>query len=130
MVRLPGSMSWHDLMTRDTLAAKDFYASVFGWQFTVMDPAGDYSTVFGDSPSGMICAVGAMDAGVPEQVPAHWRVYFSVTGTDDAVERVRAGGGSVQSEPWDTPYGRMSQVSDPQGATFVLIDHSTAQMPA
>jgi predicted enzyme related to lactoylglutathione lyase len=130
MVRLPGSMSWHDLMTRDTLAAKDFYAAVFGWEFTVMDPVGDYSTVPGDSPWGMICAVGAISTGVPEQVPAHWRVYFSVTGTDQAVERVRQGGGSLLSGPWDTPYGRMSEVCDPQGATFVLIDHSTAQMPA
>jgi predicted enzyme related to lactoylglutathione lyase len=76
----------------------------------------------------MICAIGAMDASVPPEVPAHWRVYFSVTDADAAVQRVRDGGGTVQAAPLDTPYGRMAQVTDPQGAPFILIDHAIGQM--
>jgi predicted enzyme related to lactoylglutathione lyase len=72
----------------------------------------------------MICAVGALDPATPFDVPAHWRVYFSVTDADAAAQRVRDGGGSIGVEPTDTPYGRMSMVADPQGAAFVLIDHA------
>lgn len=126
-VRLPGSMSWHDLMTRDPKAARAFYGAVFGWQFSPIGADLDeYATVAGDSPSGMICAIGAMDASVPADVPAHWRVYFSVTDADAAVQRVRDGGGTVQAAPVDTPYGRMAQVTDPGGAAFILIDHAVS----
>jgi len=128
-VRLPGSMSWHDLVTRDPEAARAFYSAVFGWQFTpIGTDLDEYATVSGESPSGMICAIGAMDASVPAEVPAHWRVYFSVTDADAAVQRVRDGGGTVQAAPVDTPYGRMAQVTDPQGAPFILIDHAIGQM--
>ncbi len=127
-IRRPGSMGWHDLMTRDPGAARAFYGAVFGWRFTALGTDIDeYATVAGESPSGMICAVGALDASVPAGVPAHWRVYFSVTDADAATQRVRDGGGVVHASPVNNPYGRMAQVADPQGASFILIDHTVRE---
>jgi predicted enzyme related to lactoylglutathione lyase len=69
----------------------------------------------------MICGIGAMSDGVPTEVPAHWRVYFGVTDADSAVETALDGGGQVQMESADTPYGRMAVLSDPQGGNFVIV---------
>ena len=35
------------------------------------------------------------ERGVPDEVPAHWQVYFAVEDTDAAVEQVKQSGGSV-----------------------------------
>jgi len=109
----PGAPSWFDLQTRDLPAAQAFYAKVFGWQHVPMGDGSEYSTVPGD---------------VPADVPAHWRVYFAVGDTDGAASTTSAQGGSVVMEPSDSPYGRMSILADPQGASFVVLGPlSTAQ---
>lgn len=79
-----------------------------------------YSTVPGDMPSGMICGLGAIGDDVPAHVPAHWRVYFAVADTG-AAATTSAQGGSVVMEPSDTPFGRMAVLTDPQGASFVVM---------
>jgi len=124
----PGAPSWFDLQTRDLPAAQAFYTAVFGWQHLAMGDGSDYSTVPGDMPGGMICGLGAIGADVPADVPAHWRVYFAVGDADGAASTTAAQGGSVVMEPSDTPYGRMSILTDPQGASFVVLGPvSTAQ---
>jgi len=47
-------------------------------------------------------------------------VYWDVTDVDAAVARVEELGGTVVDAPTDTPYGRMSTVTDPAGAQFKL----------
>jgi uncharacterized protein len=48
-------------------------------------------------------------------------VYFAVTGADATVAKAAELGGSVLAEPFDTPVGRMAVISDPQGATFSIL---------
>jgi predicted enzyme related to lactoylglutathione lyase len=43
------------------------------------------------------------------------------TDTDLAARRATAAGGTVQGDPWDSPYGRIATVQDPLGATFRVI---------
>jgi predicted enzyme related to lactoylglutathione lyase len=52
--------------------------------------------------------------------PSHWLAYFSVTDTDAAVAAAVAGGGSLQGEPMNSPFGRMAFLTDPDGAVFAL----------
>jgi predicted enzyme related to lactoylglutathione lyase len=65
-----------------------------------------------------------MDASgfLPEGVPAHWSVYFSVDGTDAAIAKVIELGGSVVRPAEATPYGRLATVADATGSQFKLID--------
>ncbi|MCW2918576.1 MAG: hypothetical protein JWN52_6644 [Actinomycetia bacterium] len=44
-----------------------------------------------------------------------------MTDTDLAARRATAAGGTVQGDPWDSPYGRIATVQDPLGATFRVI---------
>ena len=46
-----------------------------------------------DMVGGMIDITGV----VPDEVPAHWLVYFTVADADAALEKVKGGGGDVRT---------------------------------
>jgi uncharacterized protein len=116
-----GALSWNELGTRDPDAAKAFYAAVFGWSFrdSEMGEMGTYTEWLNgeDSIGGMMDVSGRM----PDEVPAHWLVYFAVENTDAAVETVKSSGGSVSFGPVDIPAGRFAMAADPPGAAFAVI---------
>jgi hypothetical protein len=66
---------------------------------------------------------GMVDIGgrAPDEVPAHWLVYFAVEDVDAALAQAKAGGGNVAVEPIDTPAGRLAILTDPFGAAFAVI---------
>lgn len=116
---LPGAMSWNELACRDVEGAKAFYTNLLGWGIDVQQ-YGEFTytavTVNGRVNGGMYDM-----AGLPDEIPAHWFVWFTVDGTEEAVERARGLGAAVQREPWDSPFGRMAVLSDPQGPAFGIV---------
>ena len=122
VVNEPGALSWNELNTRDVEGAKTFYGAVFGWAFedNDMGEAGRYTTILlGEDMVGGILDMTERD--VPEQVPAHWQVYFAVEDTDATIDQTKQRGGSVMVEPIDIPAGRFSILTDPHGASFAVI---------
>ncbi len=118
----PGAPSWFELMTRDYEGALSFYRTVYRWETDVVGDSGElrYSTM--RNPDGEGELAGVMDASgfLPEGVPSHWSVYWSVEDVDAAISKVTSLGGSVVIPPRDTPYGRLAQTADPAGAHFNL----------
>lgn len=115
-----GSITWNEFMTRDYEGTKTFFAEVFDYTYTDFGSEGfDYSTI--EVQGNTVGGIGALSADVPAEVPAHWRQYFAVDDTDEAVNEVVRLGGSVLDPAADRPYGRQAQVADPQGAAFVVI---------
>lgn len=112
-----GAVVWNEFMTRDFDAAKDFYATVFGYTYTAMGD--DYATV--ELDGNTVGGIGRLPAEVPSQVPPHWRCYFAVEDADAAAARVEELGGTITRRPMDMPYGRHADVADPQGAMFAII---------
>jgi predicted enzyme related to lactoylglutathione lyase len=116
-----GALTWNELNTRDTGAAKAFYGAVFDWTFEDMEVenVGTYTgiKVGEDTVGGMLDITGR----VPDEIPANWLVYFAVDDTDAAVAKLRELGGSVMMEPVDIVAGRFAVVSDPFGAVFAVI---------
>jgi predicted enzyme related to lactoylglutathione lyase len=117
---VPGAMSWNELACRDVEAAKAFYTELLGWGIDFQQHGDLTYTVVkvGDRVNGGIYDMTGM---LPDEVPAHWFVWFTVDGTEAALERVLTLGGSLLREPWDSPFGRMAVVADPQGPAFGLI---------
>jgi uncharacterized protein len=116
----PGAVTWNEVMTRDFERGKQFYADVFGYTYTDMGDGGfQYATIELDGRT--VGGIGALPAEVPEEVPAHWRVYFAVDNCDDAVDHLVKLGGSVTRPAEDMPYGRWADVTDPHGAAFSVI---------
>jgi predicted enzyme related to lactoylglutathione lyase len=116
-----GAPCHFELHTRDYDAAVGFYRSVFGWNPDAVGDEDDFRyTVLADMPPGE--GAGIMDASgfLPEGVPAHWSVYFSVPNVGDALARAEQLGGSVVTAAEATPYGVLATAADTTGALFKL----------
>lgn len=118
----PGSMTWAEVATRDGKAAGAFYSAVFGLEAKAMPiPQGEYSTLhMGDKTIGGILTM----TEVWGEIPPHWMAYFAVESADSSAEKIKSLGGTVKHGPFDTPYGRIAVVADPQGAVFSIIQLS------
>jgi len=114
--------SWFELHTRDHATAVDFYKSVFHWDTNTISDVDEFRYTVMRDPSGEGELAGIMDASafLPEGAPSQWSVYWEVDDSDSTVAKVKSLGGSVVFEPEDTPYGRLSTVADPTGASFKL----------
>jgi predicted enzyme related to lactoylglutathione lyase len=117
-----GAPSWFELYARDYVAAVGFYESVFALEAQVVADSDEFRYTTMRARSGGVEVGGIMDARsfLPEGVASHWITYWEVADVDEAVTRVRQLGGPVTGEPTDTHYGRITTVTDLQGAQFKL----------
>ncbi len=119
-----GAPTWFELHTRDYDATVDFYRKVFRWDAHAVSDTPEFRyTTLGQGEDQL---AGIMDASafLPEGVPAHWSVYFSVENADASLARITALGGAVVMGAEDTPYGRLATAADPTGAVFKLRANS------
>jgi predicted enzyme related to lactoylglutathione lyase len=117
----PGTLCWADLNTPNPARARQFYADLFGWKFTEdtqSNPVSGYIQIHnGDKGIGGIPAL-------PEsaQIPPHWLAYFLVAECDATAAKIKELGGKSCLEPVTLEnIGRMSILSDPQGAAFAIF---------
>ncbi|MFF3213718.1 VOC family protein [Streptomyces sp. NPDC002886] len=132
LVDQPGSLSWTELYTSDAAAARTFYGSVFGWQFSDMQMPGGEGTYTLITPAGH--SEGSMQGGLMELSAEdlavaggrpYWHPVFHVTDCDAAVAEVTGRGGSVQMGPADAEgVGRLAVCLDPSNADFVVLTPS------
>ena len=76
----------------------------------------------GGAVGGMIDMTGR----VPDEVPAHWLVYFAVEDADATIAKAEELGGSKAVGPVDLPFGRFAVLHDPNGTHFAVIVLSAA----
>lgn len=123
----PGGLVWEDLRSPDPDRARAFYAAVFGYETKPLEMASaDYTTFHapGDpAPQGGIGGMFGLDA------PPHWLVYFGVADTDLALEQALGHGGTVPAPAAESPFGRMGTITDPFGATFVVVQTDGSSTP-
>ena len=121
----PGAMAWHEVYTRDAKKALAFYTRVFGLEAQKMESdAMEYWTLHaGDHVVGGLMQMGSHH---PKEEGSHWNTYFAVSDADAATKKLEQLGGKVRQPAFDTPYGRMSAVTDPFGAEFCLIKPADA----
>jgi hypothetical protein len=120
--REPGSVCWVELLTRDTIAAENFYAHVFAWKAETQTYGDTSYTTFsqdGEPVAGMM----SMPAEVPAEAPAHWAVYFAVADCSVSVAKAVELGGSILHPAQATAIGSFAVLEDPQGAVFQLMDY-------
>jgi len=118
-VNEPGSLCWNELATRDIEQARDFYGALLGWEFADHEGTPTRYCVIKNRGNDN----GALMQMNEEwgDMPSHWMVYFAASDTDAAAARAEQAGGKICVAPFDTPVGRISVVTDPQGAAFSLI---------
>jgi len=108
-----GSLWWVEVLSDDPPRAKQFYASLFGWQAreTAFEPFSAYTVFERDgSQEGGVLPIGP-DWGV---VP-HWNTIFAVDDCDAAIRRACQLGGSAGFVHTVPKHGRLGSVIDPNG---------------
>lgn len=117
---VPNAMSWNELATHDTAAAKAFYTQLLGWE--AQTDENNYTVWLNR---------GRMNGGMMQidpswgEMPAHWAVYFSVADCAASADKVIELGGTVVRPPFDAGgVGTVAVVQDPQGAPFMIIQMS------
>ena len=120
-----GCLGWNELQTQDPNAASDFYSRLFGWTTEPIEQDG--TTVYVTVKN----SAGWMNGGIMPMAenhgdaPSHWLPYFIVASCDDAMARVEELGGGLLAGPMEPGAGRISVVSDPQGAVFAVFEGET-----
>jgi hypothetical protein len=126
LVNEADTLVWNELNTRDPGAAKRFYADVFGWDFDEREfENGLYNSIqVGDNTvGGMIDITGR----APDEVPAHWLVYFATDDAGATVDTVKGSGGEVVFGPEViAEVGTIAVIKDPAGALFAVIQPDPA----
>jgi predicted enzyme related to lactoylglutathione lyase len=66
--------------------------------------------------------IGGMISSTEGSPRPYWLYYFTVDAIDAAIERIKAGGGTVLHGPHEVPGGAwIVNAMDPQGAMFALV---------
>jgi predicted enzyme related to lactoylglutathione lyase len=121
LVNEPNTLCWNELQSRDPASARPFYEQVFGWRSESAAGPVEYTQfMLGDRGIG---GMVPMPEVVPDQVPSHWAVYFSVSSCAATIEKARALGGTPM-DPVLIPPGTMAVIADPHRAMFQVLEFS------
>ncbi|MFE0021576.1 VOC family protein [Amycolatopsis sp. NPDC059021] len=125
----PNTFSGADLNTHDGASADHFYCKLFTYSSHQIGDGEsmDYAEWMVEHEPVLYRYV--MGPEYRRDTPPHWLVYFDVDpvrGSDAAAADALALGGAVVIEPYDTPFGRVAILADPDGSVFAVIDHSRA----
>lgn len=115
----PGAVAWHELYSPDAKRAREFYTALLG---ATADP------MPGDMEYYVLKHGGDMLAGIMQidpswgAMPAQWVNYFAVANADETAAIVKENGGKQMGGVDDSPFGRIAALSDPNGATFKIVE--------
>ncbi len=116
-----GCFAWNDLQTRDVNATMDFYTGLFGWETLPMEEDGELAYVVLQNAGSDNGGIMPMDERHGD-MPPYWLVYFTVSSCDGTVAQTKELGGEVLAEPMEIGAGRISVLTDPQGAVFAIFE--------
>ncbi|MEP6638241.1 MAG: VOC family protein [Chloroflexota bacterium] len=119
------AFGWAEVNARGVDKVLPFYEQVFGW---TLKPSGSPDQAYTEFEVDGQSFGGAaeMNPMVPAEVPSHWLVYFTVDDVERSFRKALDAGAREQLAPMDFPGGRMAIVSDPQGASFGLMQLALA----
>ena len=126
----PGGWIWMQLLSRNTVAAADFYEAVCGYEAGANTLSGRTDSRLLSSGGYARAAVRTIPADHPEVTPT-WLPFVRVAVTAKAVARAKELGGTVLVEPSPELFeGRVAVVADPTGAAIGLLEWNEPQKGA
>ena len=113
---MPNPLCHFELMTNDSDACKDFYGSVFDWQFDSESMPGYGLINAGTEPTGGVFQK-------PEGAPGVCvNVYFQVASITETLAKVTDRGGTVLVPKTEIPgAGYFAMFSDPEGIAVGIM---------
>lgn len=112
-----GAPCWVELSTGDDRRALEFYAALFGWEYTVTADATVMTGRYLEARRDGFAVAGIFQT----DRPYGWVPHVAVSDTAAGADRTRVLGGTVQLGPLDLPrYDSIVYAADPTGAPVVL----------
>jgi uncharacterized protein len=122
----PGAYCWAEVFTREPDRSDPFFSALFPYRAKQMqDDAIDFRLF--DLGEKTVLGRMRMTDDFPPEVPPYINVYFTVPDCDDAVAEAVKLGATLRFGPMTSPFGRFAALSDPQGASFSVIDVTTTE---
>ena len=123
-----GKVWWTELNAGDLEKAKEFYGTLFGWEFEAPEIGqGNYFMAMKDG----VPAVGMLNTeSIPngENIPPNWFSYFAVDDINKSVDTTTANGGAIIRPPWEVSgIGKIAIISDSLGAVLGLVEPALAE---
>ena len=113
-----GHFHWNELNTRNAKSAMEFYGKTVGWTFDVMPMPEGRTYYICKQGDDMVAGIFTMDDPMFDGLPEHWFSYIAVDDLDASIAKIKAEGGTLRREPFDTPAGRIAIVQDANGAVL------------
>ncbi len=127
-----GEFAWVNLLTTDIDAAARFYGDLIGWEFEPAPGPPEETGGFGffTYEGKQVAGGGSIQQ---EGQPPAWSSHIKTSDIDAATQRVRDGGGTVLTQPFEIlgGAGRMAVCQDTEGAVFSLFEpggHNGAEL--
>ncbi len=126
---LVGKLVWLDLETTDLEGAKRFYHALFGWDYRDYRANGiAYTVALADGRP--VAGLERRPIVLGAESPSAWLLFFSARDVDADFRQAIGAHAQVGSEPADRPLrGREARLTDPEGATFALVNSSSGDPP-
>ncbi|NUJ99904.1 VOC family protein [Streptomyces lunaelactis] len=120
------TLTWTELYTTDAAAAKDFYRSVFSWDYEDMPFPGTTYSVVSPAGGGQEATQGGIMQLQKENLDAgsgsEWHPYFEVADVDATFAKAAERGATTLIPPMDAEgVGRIAMFMDPSGAQVAII---------
>lgn len=116
-----GAMVWQELATQDLPSAEAFYSEVFGFASEAIEARGGAAYRVLKVTEVPIGGVLQMTDTWPDGLPSQWMTYFLADDAAAVAARAGEGGGTAIVAPFDSGFGTVAVIQDPQGATFAVI---------
>jgi len=114
----PGSVVWHDLVTEDAAAAREFYGALFGWTF---EKSGGEALLVRHQGQP-VAGISQIDDDEDRVKRSTWLVGIEVVRIEEALDTASMHGATIQTETTRTPgFGSFAVLTDPQGAVVLLV---------
>ena len=123
-----GAFVWHELMTTDPAAARDFYSRLVGWSTSIHEEGETPYTMWMD---GEIPVGGLMELPPDARagnVPPHWMAYIATPDVEETTRKAEDLGATLLHGPHEIPeMGTFSVIQDPQGAVFSIWESASGE---
>jgi predicted enzyme related to lactoylglutathione lyase len=119
-----GQICWRELHTKNSDAAKNFYAGLLDWKFEQSKAAQtEYTEIHvSDKAVGGVMQITEKWGENWEKIPSSWVNYIAVDDCAATIEKIKLNGGAVFIEPFEASgVGIISFVKDPGGIIFGII---------
>lgn len=115
-----GEFCWNELVTSDANSAKDFYGTLFGWEF-YDSTIGDITYTFIKSANKEFAGIWQIPKDKIQEIQPHWMGYILVNNLEEKIQKAQSLGATIKIPSTTiTGYGRFALIKDPNGAHIAI----------